>query len=141
MSAPPATSRASARRGSGCVQRRRPVTPTGRRPGPPPVGVYPRMCGGKRVRSRGDCGEETVYPRMCGGKGSSRAFKTPACGLSPHVRGKERVTIHFATDSRSIPACAGERLATAPAPAYLIGSAGFLSAPPTTSRACDRRRP
>ena len=47
MSAPPATSRASARRGSGCVQRRRPVTTTGRRPGPPPVVVYPRMCGGK----------------------------------------------------------------------------------------------
>ena len=65
--APPRPSRASARRGSGCVQRRRPVTTTGRRPGPPPVVVYPRMAGGKAANFIHVFHEE---------------------GLSPHVRKK-----------------------------------------------------
>ena len=70
LSAPPATARASARRGSGCVQRRHPVTTTGRRPGPQ-----------LHVAGR-------VYPRMCGGKSAMGDMASIIFGLSPHVRGK-----------------------------------------------------
>ena len=61
--------------------------PTPYRHSPPPIGVYPRVCGGTGVDS-----DETPTNR----------------GLSPRVRGNRLATMLKQTGNGSIPACAGE---------------------------------
>ena len=49
-----------------------------------------------------------VYPRVCGGTGASDRSVSPACGLSPRVRGNPWPRRLPNASIRSIPACAGE---------------------------------
>ena len=53
-----------------------------------------------------------VYPRVCGGAILTRKITMIAMGLSPRVRGSLPMTPLPWARSRSIPACAGEPLAT-----------------------------
>ena len=49
-----------------------------------------------------------VYPRVCGGTGSFSTPTSPTCGLSPRVRGNQRLAAVARLVGGSIPACAGE---------------------------------
>ena len=49
-----------------------------------------------------------VYPRVCGGSWRRRRPSFACRGLSPRVRGKQRVLLRAMRRQRSIPACAGE---------------------------------
>ena len=49
-----------------------------------------------------------VYPRVCGGTRLRRPRRTPAAGLSPRVRGNLDFPDNHSAHHRSIPACAGE---------------------------------
>ncbi len=53
-----------------------------------------------------------VYPRVCGGTPVVIAVELVAEGLSPRVRGNPPSTDRRISDVRSIPACAGEPVAT-----------------------------
>ena len=53
-----------------------------------------------------------VYPRVCGGTGCAFEHVYNSLGLSPRVRGNRGVGAGGVADGRSIPACAGEPLAT-----------------------------
>ena len=68
------------------------------------LGLYPRACGGTRIRLV----TLQVYPRACGGTGIlSRACRATGDGLSPRVRGNPPDLTN--TERRvSIPARAGE---------------------------------
>ena len=49
-----------------------------------------------------------VYPRVCGGTRIRRAMLAPPQGLSPRVRGNPARPGRAGAEARSIPACAGE---------------------------------
>ena len=49
-----------------------------------------------------------VYPRVCGGTSRLSPSATAVWGLSPRVRGNQRPGLPKSTNTRSIPACAGE---------------------------------
>ena len=49
-----------------------------------------------------------VYPRVCGGTREFARITVSREGLSPRVRGNPFAFSRYATDTRSIPACAGE---------------------------------
>ena len=90
--------------------------------------VYPRVCGGTSKRSQAgfryhglsprvrgnpvglaqsrDARE--VYPRVCGGTQVCPLASLRFRGLSPRVRGNQRPGLPKSTNTRSIPACAGE---------------------------------
>ena len=55
---------------------------------------------------------ELVYPRVCGGAVSSQTSDRSTSGLSPRVRGSRRRHRRGLAGIRSIPACAGEPIAT-----------------------------
>ena len=57
-----------------------------------------------------------VYPRVCGGTAGRRLWRRLSGGLSPRVRGNLGVGGQSGLLLRSIPACAGEPYAFAPAP-------------------------
>ena len=52
--------------------------------------------------------EKRVYPRVCGGTRIRHRHCRHTYGLSPRMRGNHRVSGHYASDRRSIPAYAGE---------------------------------
>ena len=75
---------------------------------PPPIRVYPRVCGGA-VLGPNDAGwalRAWVYPRVCGGapRSCSRSESCRLEGLSPRVRGSPLTRWM----RKGIPACAGE---------------------------------
>ena len=79
------------------------------RPAPSPRRgeVYPRVCGEPPGRGRKPRAGR-VYPRVCGGtRAQLRAGDAPP-GLSPRVRGNLHKGASPGTETRSIPACAGE---------------------------------
>jgi hypothetical protein len=77
--------------------------------------VNPRVCGGAAVRWQSAAGERWVNPRVCGG--AVRALLNLCRGQSPRVRGS-RIQIPVShLGERSIPACAGEPIAS-PLPGY-----------------------
>ena len=49
-----------------------------------------------------------VYPRVCGGTGAGAAGMLPDKGLSPRVRGNQKIPGLIQPGAGSIPACAGE---------------------------------
>ena len=57
-----------------------------------------------------------VYPRVCGGTAQCARSSTMVEGLSPRVRGNQRVQSRVYLFAGSIPACAGEPSLTIPAP-------------------------
>ena len=70
-------------------------------------------CAGEPARSRcGPCGSR-VYPRVCGGTGDLDIEGGPVEGLSPRVRGNHPHANYGHALYRSIPACAGEPVASA----------------------------
>ena len=100
------------------------------------LGVYPRVCGGtagsmvkgeRGARSIPACAGEppdapaparasAVYPRVCGGTPGQAGPPPHRLGLSPRVRGNPGAPATPARWLRSIPACAGEPMATARTP-------------------------
>ena len=65
-------------------------------------------CAGEPCARRSPCSTRRVYPRVCGGT-KVRAFRRAVChGLSPRVRGNPNRTVIARRRSGSIPACAGE---------------------------------
>ena len=97
----------------------------------PDTGLSPRVRGKLRPKpgrlSRGGsipaCAGETatkdwlydrnmVYPRVCGGNGLVGQAPAIVGGLSPRVRGKRHAPARSRTARGSIPACAGETLAS-----------------------------
>ena len=55
---------------------------------------------------------KTVYPRVCGGSLMTPRRSRPIQGLSPRVRGKRGGLMSVPYSRRSIPACAGEAVAS-----------------------------
>ena len=51
---------------------------------------------------------DQVYPRVCGGTRPRCARRGTASGLSPRVRGNQKMVLFRIPYARSIPACAGE---------------------------------
>ena len=58
------------------------------------------------------CGGSQVYPRVCGGTAGGRPVAGVIAGLSPRVRGNPRWWNGSPAGRGSIPACAGEPVAT-----------------------------
>ena len=70
-------------------------------------------CAGEPVGAEGDGLARQVYPRVCGGTSCPATSRPCAAGLSPRVRGNLK-PMRSAPDKRgSIPACAGEPVASA----------------------------
>ncbi len=69
-------------------------------------------CAGESPIGMGCYHRGGVYPRVCGGILGYTAFTGGNPGLSPRVRGNPVGTGQAAPARRSIPACAGESLAT-----------------------------
>ena len=65
-------------------------------------------CAGEPVVGIFETAATTVYPRVCGGTDAGTEFEDDAPGLSPRVRGNQRVLLHGKDRAGSIPACAGE---------------------------------
>ena len=65
-------------------------------------------CAGEPARCHITPLVHTVYPRVCGGTRRVRSFRYSEEGLSPRVRGNHRPAALVTTQTRSIPACAGE---------------------------------
>ena len=72
-----------------------------------PQGSIP-ACAGEPPVSTGLVATSLVYPRVCGGTASSSSSVSPACGLSPRVRGNQAKFEEMTLMAGSIPACAGE---------------------------------
>ena len=70
-------------------------------------------CAGEPLRRKGYDYQRWVYPRVCGGTPYHRTVPAARNGLSPRVRGNPDVLAPILTGGRSIPACAGEPLASA----------------------------
>ena len=81
-------------------------------PSRPPACLYAfrsiPACAGEPRWSKSPPGCPTVYPRVCGGTRQVLPNLPPYHGLSPRVRGNPPNPGVFASDTRSIPACAGE---------------------------------
>ena len=86
------------------------------RTGPTGSSVYPRVCGGTRPASWWRPGGEGLSPRV---RGTAPLWKVTmvGVGLSPRVRGNRSADGGLATWNGSIPACAGEPMRAAVAPA------------------------
>ena len=69
-------------------------------------------CAGEPAPARRKAASKPVYPRVCGGTSFEPADFCEPCGLSPRVRGNRRRYRLEHPDRRSIPACAGEPIAT-----------------------------
>ena len=65
-------------------------------------------CAGEPPADRHGGRYQEVYPRVCGGTGAFGGSLRQCNGLSPRVRGNQRVCSADAAAVRSIPACAGE---------------------------------
>ena len=65
-------------------------------------------CAGEAPGGPGGLAWSRVYPRVCGGSDSALCQSSVAGGLSPRVRGKQRIVQRRQVGRRSIPACAGE---------------------------------
>ena len=78
---------------------------------PPPQAATPGSipaCAGEPVEMWSCLDRAQVYPRVCGGT-RMRVFRdNQRRGLSPRVRGNQRLQPLLAAACRSIPACAGE---------------------------------
>ena len=71
---------------------------------------------GETGNTLGRAGFRTVYPRTGGGNGISSKSPESNVGLSPHGRGKQRLTAALPAPDGSIPARAGETSAVPPPP-------------------------
>ena len=65
-------------------------------------------CAGEPSPSRPSSPFQTVYPRVCGGTIPAAMIIESIDGLSPRVRGNQRLPRPQLLSDRSIPACAGE---------------------------------
>ena len=74
-------------------------------------GSIPACAGEPRLGWSTEC-RLRVYPRVCGGTDISELHRTARYGLSPRVRGNRRATAQAVYLYRSIPACAGEPIAS-----------------------------
>ena len=70
-------------------------------------------CAGEPHPGRRGLGQPMVYPRVCGGTALLAGLPGSGRGLSPRVRGNQRVHHADLPEPGSIPACAGEPAATA----------------------------
>ena len=77
-------------------------------------------CAGEPPRSPRCCPFSKVYPRVCGGTLLDEVTLMPEDGLSPRVRGNRKRPRYRPSLRRSIPACAGEPLATVMPPSHPI---------------------
>ena len=75
------------------------------------IGSIP-ACAGEPCRGRAPRSAPPVYPRVCGGTANRDARVLSALGLSPRVRGNPCAPRAAAASRGSIPACAGEPLAS-----------------------------
>ena len=71
-------------------------------------------CAGEPRRSARLTGSSPVYPRVCGGTRIRQRLQSTLRGLSPRVRGNQRVARAGPGRGGSIPACAGEPIRLAP---------------------------
>ena len=90
------------------------------------MGLSPRVRGNRTIRSmrksywgsipacageprpyRGNRCHRVVYPRVCGGTAGVASLTDVIMGLSPRVRGNQRIRTLEGGNMRSIPACAG----------------------------------
>ena len=69
-------------------------------------------CAGEPRTPPSSSPRRSVYPRVCGGTIDSSKLATPSIGLSPRVRGNPVGIAGAGYQERSIPACAGEPLAS-----------------------------
>ena len=74
---------------------------------PVAIGSIPACAGEPRCQGI-PCWPAGVYPRVCGGTGPTVEYGVDVRGLSPRVRGNHSYFDDMPTESRSIPACAGE---------------------------------
>ena len=81
------------------------------RVGKPRSGSIPACAGEPRIEQVGGRQPE-VYPRVCGGTPAPGGFHHAIAGLSPRVRGNRHHSGAAAFPAGSIPACAGEPLAS-----------------------------
>ena len=65
-------------------------------------------CAGEPPGWGAGSGRSSVYPRVCGGTSICLRYASAFAGLSPRVRGNLRALRTDSSDTRSIPACAGE---------------------------------
>ena len=82
-----------------------------RRPAAGAGGSIP-ACAGEPLLKCSQRTAQRVYPRVCGGTGSDTAAVWRNAGLSPRVRGNPAAPRPPHAGDRSIPACAGEPLAS-----------------------------
>ena len=75
----------------------------------PHIGSIP-ACAGEPTSNRTSLTPLAVYPRVCGGTQMSSMPTDSPAGLSPRVRGNRWAATNARTQTRSIPACAGEPL-------------------------------
>ena len=76
-----------------------------------PSGRSIPACAGEPVVSRDAEDLRGVYPRVCGGTRLAPPETSRGAGLSPRVRGNQRLSGGLGRPAWSIPACAGEPLA------------------------------
>ena len=77
------------------------------------LGSIPACAGEPRSHAaRSPC--PRVYPRVCGGTQRVRLVRRQVEGLSPRVRGNQKMCASAAAMTGSIPACAGEPSAASP---------------------------
>ena len=72
-------------------------------------------CAGESISPTRAVSSAEVYPRVCGGISVQRGSDHANRGLSPRVRGNPACCRYRRVRGRSIPACAGESSASAPA--------------------------
>ena len=77
------------------------------------AGSIPACAGEPEVSRRIRC-QRRVYPRVCGGTAPWKMARPTRWGLSPRVRGNQRLGAEAGRLRRSIPACAGEPGQAAP---------------------------
>ena len=88
-----------------------------------PIVAYVRSipaCAGEPLLIPASLALLTVYPRVCGGTGGVLDVTKLKYGLSPRVRGNPGMGVAGMDKSGSIPACAGEPLATVMPPSHPI---------------------
>ena len=89
-------------------------------------------CAGEPLRATALAFSTRVYPRVCGGTRVRRWPPTAFQGLSPRVRGNHQRQLHDKIQHGSIPACAGEpwllglRLRSLRVYPRVCGGTGFL---------------
>ncbi len=71
-------------------------------------------CAGEPIHPQSPVRRRRVYPRVCGGTRVRRSLDVCLLGLSPRVRGNLQLLNDTTDRSRSIPACAGEPLHPVP---------------------------